>query len=340
MCIYDLATQSTPVNKKVKGFLIYNKYKRWMAMKKKITVFGSFVVDLMGRTPHLPQKGETVIGSMFQMGPGGKGFNQGVAAHKAGSDITMITKVGKDAFADVALNIMKELKMNSDYVFSAEDVQTGVALIMVDENTSQNEIVVIPGACNNIKDEEIDKAEEVIKNSEYLLTQLETNMSAIESIVDIAHKNGVKVILNTAPIQPITDDLLSKVDMVTPNEVEAEILTGIKIETEEDMRNTAKYFFDRGVKQVVITLGHRGVYIADGAIDELIPAYKVKALDTTGAGDAFNGGLIAALAEGKSLKEAAKFANGLAALSVQKLGTTMSMPWREDIDAFLKAQNK
>lgn len=309
-------------------------------MKKKVTVFGSFVVDLMGRTPHLPQKGETVMGSMFQMGPGGKGFNQGVAAHKAGADITMITKVGKDAFADVALNIMKELKMNSDHVFSSEDVQTGAALIMVDENTSQNEIVVIPGACNNIKDEEIESVTEVIRSSEYLLTQLETNMSAIEKVIDIAHNNGVKVILNTAPVQPIKDELLSKVDMVTPNEVEAEILTGIKIETEEDMRNTAKYFFSKGVKQVVITLGNRGVYVADEETEELIPAYRVKALDTTGAGDAFNGGLVAALAEGKSLKEAARFANGLAALSVQKLGTTMSMPWREDIDIFLNEQTK
>lgn len=309
-------------------------------MKKKVTVFGSFVVDLMGRTPHLPQKGETVMGSMFQMGPGGKGFNQGVAAHKAGADVTMITKVGKDAFADVALNVMKELKMNSDHVFSSEDVQTGAALIMVDENTSQNEIVVIPGACNNIKDEEIESVTEVIRSSEYLLTQLETNMSAIEKVIDIAHNNGVKVILNTAPVQPIKDELLLKVDMVTPNEVEAEILTGIKIETEEDMRNTAKHFFSKGVKQVVITLGHRGVYVADEETEELIPAYRVKALDTTGAGDAFNGGLVAALSEGKSLKEAARFANGLAALSVQKLGTTMSMPWREDIDTFLNEQTK
>lgn len=304
-------------------------------MKRKVTVFGSFVVDLMGRTPHLPQKGETVMGSMFKMGPGGKGFNQGVAAHKAGADVTMITKVGKDSFADVALNTMKELNMKSNYVFSSSDVQTGVALIMVDENTSQNEIVVIPGACNNIEDKEIESIEEVIKSSEYLLIQLETNMSSIEKVINIAHNNGVKVILNTAPVQPISDELLNNVDMVTPNEVEAEILTGIKIETEDDMRNTAQFFFNKGVKQVVITLGQRGVYIANKEMQELIPAYSVKALDTTGAGDAFNGGLVAALSEGKSLKEAAKFANALAALSVQKLGTTISMPWREEIEKFL-----
>ena len=304
-------------------------------MKRKVTVFGSFVVDLMGRTPHLPQKGETVMGSMFKMGPGGKGFNQGVAAHKAGADVTMITKVGKDSFADVALNTMKELNMKSDYVFSSADVQTGVALIMVDENTSQNEIVVIPGACNNIEDREIESIEEVIKSSEYLLIQLETNMSSTEKVINIAYNNGVKVILNTAPVQPISDELLNKVDIVTPNEVEAEILTGIKIETEGDMRNTAQFFFNKGVKQVVITLGQRGVYVADKEMQELIPAYKVKALDTTGSGDAFNGGLVAALSEGKSLKEAAKFANALAALSVQKLGTTISMPWRKEIEKFL-----
>lgn len=304
-------------------------------MGKKVTVFGSFVVDLMGRTPHLPEPGETVKGSVFKMGPGGKGFNQGVAAHKAGADVTMVTKLGRDSFADIALNTMKELKMDTGRVLFSDTVETGCALIMVDEKTSQNEIVVILGACNTITDEEVDSLDDLIGDSEYLLTQLETNVSSVEHIVDIAYKKGVKVILNTAPVQPIEDELLSKIDLITPNEVEAEILTGIKIDSEEAADCAAEWFFSKGVKNVLITLGGRGVYINTKEKKGIIPAYHVEAIDTTGAGDAFNGGLLAALAEGKDLWEAADFANALAALSVQKIGTTPAMPWREEIDRFL-----
>ena len=302
-------------------------------MGKKVTVFGSFVVDLMGRTPHLPAPGETVKGTVFKMGPGGKGFNQGVAAHKAGADVAMVTKLGRDTFADIALNTMKDLKMDTRRVLFSDTVETGSALIMVDEKTSQNEIVVILGACNTISDEEVDSLEDVIGESEYLLTQLETNVSSVERIIDIAYKKGVKVILNTAPVQPIEDELLSKVDLITPNEVEAEILTGIKVDSEEAADQAAEWFFARGVKRVLITLGGRGVYLNTRDKKGILPAYKVEAVDTTGAGDAFNGGLLAALAEGKDLWEASKFANALAALSVQKIGTTPAMPVREEIMA-------
>ncbi|MEM1485625.1 ribokinase [Oscillospiraceae bacterium PP1C4] len=306
-------------------------------MKKKVTVFGSFVVDLMARTPHLPVPGETVKGSMFKMGPGGKGFNQGVAAHKAGADMIMITKLGKDAFANVALEAMKELDMDTSHIFYSNDVETGSALILVDENSSQNEIVVVLGACNTIDDEDIASVEGVIKNSEYILTQLETNVSATEKVIDIAYKNGVKVILNTAPVQPIRDEVLAKVDLITPNEVEAEILTGIRIDCEENAKKAADWFFAKGVQNVIITLGGRGVYVATAQKQAIIPAYKVDAVDTTGAGDAFNGGLVAALAEGKDLWQASQFANALAAVAVQRLGTTPAMPTREEIDAFLAA---
>lgn len=302
----------------------------------KVTVFGSFVVDLMGRTPHLPVPGETVKGSMFRMGPGGKGFNQGVAAHKAGADVTMVTKIGRDTFGDVALNTMKELNMSQDRLFYSEDTETGCALIIVDENTSQNEIAVILGACNTITDEEVDSLGDLLDESEYLLTQLETNVSAVERIVSLATRKGVKVILNTAPVQPIGDDLLNKVYLITPNEVEAEILTGIPVNSQEDADRAADWFFQKGVENVVITLGSRGVYVATKQRRELISAYQVDAIDTTGAGDAFNGGLVAALAEGKDLWEAAEFANALAALSVQRMGTTMSMPTRTEIDNFLE----
>lgn len=302
----------------------------------KVTVFGSFVVDLMGRTPHLPVPGETVKGSMFKMGPGGKGFNQGVAAHKAGADVTMVTKLGKDSFANVALDAMKELNMKQDHVFVTEEAETGCALILVDENTSQNEIVVLLGACNTITDEEVDSLTDVLKDSEYLLTQLETNVSAVDRIIDIAHKNNVKVILNTAPVQPIEDEILKKIYLITPNEVEAEILTGIPVDSKENADKAADWFFEKGVENVLITLGGRGVYIATKEKREIIPAYHVDAIDTTGAGDAFNGGLVAALAEGKDLWEAAGFANALAAVAVQRLGTTPAMPTREEIEQFIK----
>jgi len=304
-------------------------------MSKKITVFGSFVVDLMARTPHLPVPGETVKGSMFKMGPGGKGFNQGVAAHKAGAEVSMITKVGKDTFGGVALDAMKELNMDASKVFITEETETGIALITVDDITSQNEIVVVLGACNTISDEEVESITDIVKDSEYLLTQLETNISAIEKVIDIAHKNGVKVILNTAPVQPISDDVLRKIYLITPNEVEVEILTGISIDNEENAKKAAAWFFAKGVKNVLITLGGRGVFIADNEKQGIIPAYKVNAIDTTGAGDAFNGGLVAALAEGKDLWEAAKFANALAAVAVQRLGTTPAMPTRAEIDEFI-----
>lgn len=304
-------------------------------MSKKVTVFGSFVVDLMARTPHLPVPGETVKGSLFKMGPGGKGFNQGVAAHKAGAEVAMITKLGRDAFAGVALDAMKALNMDTSNLLYTDETETGSALIIVDEVTSQNEIVVVLGACNTITDEEVESMTDIIKGSEYLLTQLETNTSAVDKVIDIAHKNNVKVILNTAPVQPISDEILSKVDLITPNEVEAEILTGICIDSEESAKKAADWFFAKGVKNVMITLGGRGVFIAANNKQEIIPAYKVNAIDTTGAGDAFNGGLVAALAEGKDLWEAAKFANALAAVAVQRLGTTPAMPTRKEIEDFI-----
>lgn len=302
----------------------------------KVTVFGSFVVDLMGRTPHLPVPGETVKGSMFKMGPGGKGFNQGIAAHKAGAEVTMVTKLGRDTFADVALNAMDELNMKKDKVLFSDDAETGCALILVDENTSQNEILVVLGSCNTITNEEVELIADELKESEYLLTQLETNVSAVKKVIGLAKEFGVKVILNTAPVQPIDDEIYKDLYLITPNEVEAEILTGIVIDSKENADKAADWFFAKGVKNVLITLGGRGVYIATSEKREIIPAYRVKAIDTTGAGDAFNGGLVAGLAEGKDIWESAKFANALAAISVQRLGTTPAMPWREEIDEFLK----
>ncbi len=304
-------------------------------MNQKVTVFGSFVVDLMARTPHLPVPGETVRGSLFKQGAGGKGFNQGIAAHKAGGNVVMITKVGRDSMANVAYEAMDAVGLSKEYVFVNEEVGTGIALISVDENTSQNEIVIVPGACNTITDEDLAKVEEQIKTSAYVLLQLEVNQDANEKVAQLAKDNGVRVIINTAPYQPMRDEFLNGAYLVTPNEVEAEEITGIPVNDLESADKAAKVFFDKGVENVLITLGSRGVYVATKEESKIIPCFKVQAVDTTGAGDAFNGGFLTALSEGKDLWEAARFAQGLAALSVQRMGTTPAMPTREEIDAFL-----
>ncbi len=305
-------------------------------MAQKVTVFGSFVVDLMARAPRLPVPGETVLGSFFKQGAGGKGFNQGIAAHKSGGDVTMITKLGRDSLAAVATDAMDSVGLNKDHLFYSETEPTGVALISVDENTSQNEIIIVPGACATISDEDIASVAERIKESAYLLLQLEVNQDANEKVAAMAKAAGVKVIVNTAPYSPVTDEFLSGCYLVTPNEVEAEELTGICVSDLESADKAAKVFKDKGVQNVVITLGSRGVYVNEDGKSEIVPAYKVKAIDTTGAGDAFNGGLLTALSEGKTIGEAARFANALAAISVQRIGTTPSMPTRAEIDKFLE----
>jgi len=303
--------------------------------KPKVTILGSFVVDLTGRAPHLPVTGETVKGSLFKMGPGGKGSNQGVAAQRAGADVTMITKVGRDTFGTVALESFKNEKMDTGLIFEDEQLETGVALIMVDENTSANKILVIAGACGNITKEDIETARESIENADIFLTQLETNMDAIESAVSIAGKKGVRIVLNPAPVQPISDDLLGMVDTITPNEIEASILTGINIETDEDVKRAAEVFLNKGVKNVIITLGSKGVYARTKDAEQFIPVVPVEPVETTGAGDAFNGAFVTALAEGMEFFRAAEFGNVAGALSVTRLGTAPAMPYRNEIEKYM-----
>lgn len=307
---------------------------------EKIVIFGSFVVDLMTRSDRLPNPGETVKGSLFKIGPGGKGFNQGTAAYKAGADVTMITKLGKDNFAYIALDAMSEMGMSKELVFQSDEYHTGIALILVDEISGQNEIVVVPGACSHITHEEIISAESTIKEAKYILLQLEINQDANELIAEMAYENGTKVIVNTAPYSVLSDEFLSKVYMITPNESEIEKLTGIKIKDLKSAELASNKILEKGVKCVVITLGSKGAFVSYKGEQRLISGYEVDVIDTTGAGDAFNGGLITALAEGKSIWDAVEFANVVGALSVQKIGTTPSMPNRNEIDDFIMNQIK
>jgi ribokinase len=310
-------------------------------LKPKIAVMGSFIVDLMARAHHLPVHGETVKGSHFMIGPGGKGSNQGVAAKRSGANVAMITKIGVDAFSTIAIDSFEREGMDTGFVMKDVRYPTGTALIMVDENTSENQIVVTLGACDNISPDEIETARTTIESSCILLVQLETNIEALETAVDIAHGGNVKVILNPAPapLNPLPDKLLEKIDILTPNETEASIMSGIKVSNFEDARKAAEVLIKKGPKTVIVTMGAKGAYVLDGDAEHVIEPFRVEVLDTTGAGDAFNGGLATALAEGRDILEAVRFANATAALSVTKLGTAPSMPFRKDIDALLQTGN-
>lgn len=308
--------------------------------KDKIVVFGSFVVDLTSRANKLPSPGETIIGTSFKSGPGGKGSNQGVAAHRAGADVTMITKVGNDVFGNMAIDFYKNEGMNTDYILVDDENETGTALIMVDDNTAENQILVVSGACGNITENDIYKSEKIISTAKIILLQLEINLDAIEKILDIAQKYDVKVVLNTAPVIPLPKSLLSKVSIVTPNEHEAETLTGIKVDCRENAEKAADKLLEMGVKTVLITMGKEGVFVKHENRSEMISSIEVDAIDTTGAGDAFNGGFVTALSEGKDIFEAALFGNIVGALSVTKLGTAPAMPNRDEIDKVLRSLNK
>ena len=305
-------------------------------MGKPIVVFGSFVVDLTSRSNGLPVPGQTILGASFKMGPGGKGSNQAVAAHRAGADVTLVTKVGKDVFGKVALDFYKSEGMNTDYILEDESRETGVALILVDEVYAQNEIVVVPAACANITMEEVERCRTLIENASIVLLQHEINFDAQYKVIDIAYQAGVKIVLNPAPATEVPEEILRKIDTVTPNETEAQVLTGVEVKTIEDAERAAKVFLEKGVKNVVITMGSLGAFATDGKRSELVPRLNVNAIDTTGAGDAFNGGFVMALSEGRDLFEALRYGNATGALSVTRLGTAPAMPARAEIDAMVK----
>ena len=305
--------------------------------KKKIVVFGSFIVDLTARAPRHPVPGETVFGSSFRIGPGGKGFNQAVAAHKAGADVEIVTAVGNDDFGKVAFDTMKELGMSSSSVFVSECGSTGVALITVDERSGQNEIVVVTGACEKMDEKSAEAVRPLLEHCDILLLQFEVGIKAIMRAAEITRRAGGMVVLNPAPVRDFPEELYHNINLIIPNETEAERLTGIRISGEDAAMKAAGWFAAKGIRHVLITLGERGVFLYSEGEHQIIPAYHVRCVDSTGAGDAFCGGLVTALTEGLGLKEAAEFANSVAALSVGRIGTAPSMPARAEIDSFLAA---
>ncbi|HWQ57791.1 MAG TPA: ribokinase [Clostridia bacterium] len=300
-------------------------------MGRKIVVFGSYVADLTARAPSIPRQGETVLGTGFAIGPGGKGSNQAVAAHRAGADVTLITKVGNDAFGDAAKAFYEKEGMRTGCILSGSE-PTGCALIMVDERTAQNAIVVVSGACGAITQEDVESCRSVVESADIVLLQLETNADALFRVIDIAAAAGAMIVLNPAPAGRIPREYMKKLDVVTPNETEAELITGLPMKTAGDAPAAAAKLMEMGAKAALITLGENGVYATDGARGEWIGRIEVKAVDTTGAGDAFNGAFAAALAEGMDLFAAAKYGNAAGALSVTKRGTAPAMPYKGEID--------
>jgi ribokinase len=230
----------------------------------KLVVFGSFFVDLCGRGPYLPKPGETLIGSVFTNGPGGKGSNQAVAAKRAGAEVEMITKIGHDHYGRVMLDFYKDEGIDSRHVFTDDENSTGIALILVDENTGENTILVVPGACHNITEEDVKTVERTISEAEVLMVQLEVNIDATLKVIDMARRNNVKVIMNPAPAVKLDDETYRRIDYITPNETEAEILTGISTDSIDNIKKAARYLYDKGVENVLITLGKEGVFVKKG----------------------------------------------------------------------------
>ena len=299
---------------------------------------GSLIADITGFAPHLPIGGETVKGSTVRFGPGGKGSNQMTAAHRAGSDVRIIGCRGDDVLGQILKKHYETEGMSEEYVTVLPDGETGGAFIEVDETDAQNRIIVVFGANEQVTRESVLAAEKDFADCDAVLTQLETTVEAVMATKELAQKYNKPLILNPAPYDNVPREIFQGIDFVTPNETEAEGFTGIKVDTIEDCREAAKVFFAMGVKNVVITLGVRGVFFMNEKEELFVPALKVKAIETTGAGDAFNGGFATAIADGLPVETALKFATCTAAISVTRLGSSPSMPYRHEILALMEQE--
>lgn len=303
-------------------------------MKSKVVVVGSYNTDLTIKTGRIPRPGETIIGGVFSEGGGGKGANQAVAAARTGANVSFIARVGNDTLGKLGIQRLGEEGICTDYIFRDTHAATGVAFIVVDER-GENSIVVASGANAKLSSTDIDKANDEISSADVLLVQLESPVDAIYSAIKKAHDKGAMVILNPAPAQTLSSKILNDIDVITPNKVEAEMITGIKVSDEDSLRSIVLKFFDSGIKTVIITLGSKGMFVGSSEWMKLIPAYKVCPVDSTGAGDIFSGALAAFLAEGMQMEKAVKMAAASASISVTRLGAQSSAPNRKEIEEFL-----
>lgn len=307
-----------------------------MTLRKDIVVLGSLNVDFAVRTKVRPSPGETVTGEGFSVYPGGKGANQAVAASRAGGKVTMAGRIGQDVFSSVLTKSLFEAGVRGDLLRVTPGVPTGSAFILVDP-TGENSIVVVPGANATVSKEDVDAMRPALANAQILMLQLEIPLPQVEYAARLAREMGVVVMLDPAPPVPLSKELTQLVDIITPNEHEAQFLTGRQVSDVRTARLAASDLVTMGPKCAVVKLGARGVvYAGDNLIDH-IPGHVVDAVDSTAAGDAFSGALAVAISEGKSTGEACRFANAAAAISVGRPGAQTSMPWRDEIDRFLIA---
>lgn len=298
--------------------------------KPKIIVIGSSNTDMVVKVPHIPAPGETILGSDFLTIPGGKGANQAVAAARAGADVTFIACVSDDSFGKQSVENYKNEGIDTSCIKVQPGIHSGIALINVAVD-GENSISVAPGANNHLLPEDIYGFEPVFDGAKIVLTQLEIPMETVEAAAEVAHAKGIPFILNPAPGAAIPDSLLSKVSIISPNETEAAIITSRKNFSEKDVPEMAGEIFEKEGITVLLTLGSKGVYLKTFDIEEMIPGHRVKAVDTTAAGDVFNGALAAALAGEMDLKEAVDFAQRAAAISVTRMGAQPSAPTLDEI---------
>ncbi|RVU03043.1 ribokinase [Mucilaginibacter limnophilus] len=297
---------------------------------KKIAVIGSTNMDMVVKTTHLPVPGETVLGGSFFMNPGGKGANQAVAVARLGGDATFVTKIGTDVFGKQSSQLFDEEGINTSCILSDHTSPSGVALIMVDQ-AGENSIVVASGANANLMPGDVDACLQKIGDIDIILLQLEIPIETVDFVTKYAAERDIKVIVNPAPANALSPALLKRIDIITPNSKEAEMLSGIEVKNIEDAKQAALVLHEKGVKDVIVTLGSKGALVLTDNEFTLIPAHKVDTVDTTAAGDVFNGALAVAIAEGQEIIPAVEFACFAASLSVTKLGAQSSIPYRNEL---------
>ena len=295
-----------------------------------ITVLGIFVADISFSGNKIPTTGETILGDSYNIGPGGKGCNQAISISRLGGKVNFISKLGNDDYGKLAINKLKKDNIDTSNIIISNKRKTGVAGIHVDRNTGKNAITVVRGAPSTLTTKEIDT--NLIKQSKIFLTQLEIPIEVTLHCLKAAKEYGLINILNPAPACKLSNDFFKLVDYFTPNETEAEFYTGVKINNENDAKVSAKKLIDMGIKKVIITLGEKGLFYSDGKEEIYMKATPDKAVDTTGAGDAFNGGFSFALLKGKKIKECLEIANKVAGFSTTRLGAGDSMPTLKDIN--------
>ncbi len=298
--------------------------------KKGILVIGSSNTDMTVKTRELPRPGETVLGGVFTMGAGGKGANQAVAAQRLGGDVKFICKVGRDIFGDNSIAQYEKEGLDVSGI-QRSDKPSGVALISVDQN-AENCIVVASGANGDLTEADIDTCAKDLRECAILLLQLETPIPTVLKAAKIAHEAGATVVLNPAPACPLPEEIFRYIDLFIPNETELSTFSGIPVDDVASAEKAAAAMQAKGVGKLIVTMGSKGSLILDGGPSVLVPARKVKAVDTTAAGDTFCGALCVAVSEGKSLREAAEFACAASALTVQKMGAQNSIPYRKEIN--------